>query len=337
MRSSKSRPPRRRHGPLVVDERPRHRPGIGISRDVVGRDPQLDLQPRDGRVEAQSGRLVGPGRHAGDDRRTIGQRLRGNAGVGEDLAAESVERPDPDRTGRDAERRDGRIEPLGHLDRRPLVERDGSDRVRRRPGRDQPGRSRDERRGLARAGRGDAQRRAGWGGGCSALVRREAGEPVHDRRVEDRRMRFRCFHAPSLCVRPASSLTSCPQSNDSRSVSWRRLEPLECRFGLANRARASTAADLEECHAPPVPPPPAGRRVGRLVILARGRPDHRRPTRRTGSRPSSRHARPGAGAPVGTEIKPIITVGDTIGCYRFEAIPDGITYLPAARMPRRSS
>src|SRR6187551_2832067 len=38
---------------------------------------------------------------------------------------------------------------------------------------------------------------------------------------------------------------------------------------------------------------------------------------------------PGAGAPLGTEIKPIITVGDTIGSYRYEAIPDGITYLPA--------
>ena len=40
---------------------------------------------------------------------------------------------------------------------------------------------------------------------------------------------------------------------------------------------------------------------------------------------------PGAGAPKGTEIKPIITVGDTIGGYRFEAIPDGISYLPAAK------
>jgi hypothetical protein len=35
---------------------------------------------------------------------------------------------------------------------------------------------------------------------------------------------------------------------------------------------------------------------------------------------------PGADAPAGTEIKPIITVGDTIGDYLFEAIPDGISY-----------
>jgi hypothetical protein len=35
---------------------------------------------------------------------------------------------------------------------------------------------------------------------------------------------------------------------------------------------------------------------------------------------------PGADAPADTEIKPIITVGDTIGDYTFEAIPDGISY-----------
>ena len=40
---------------------------------------------------------------------------------------------------------------------------------------------------------------------------------------------------------------------------------------------------------------------------------------------------PGAGAPAGTEIKPIITVGDTIGDYMFEAIPDGISYWKSAK------
>lgn len=40
---------------------------------------------------------------------------------------------------------------------------------------------------------------------------------------------------------------------------------------------------------------------------------------------------PGAGAPVGTEIKPIITVGDTIGTYRYEAIPDGISYWQSGK------
>jgi hypothetical protein len=39
----------------------------------------------------------------------------------------------------------------------------------------------------------------------------------------------------------------------------------------------------------------------------------------------------GPDAPVGTEIKPIITVGDTIGGYRYEAIPDGISLLQSGK------
>ena len=39
----------------------------------------------------------------------------------------------------------------------------------------------------------------------------------------------------------------------------------------------------------------------------------------------------GPGAPLGTEIKPILTVGDTIGGYRYESIPDGISYLPSGK------
>lgn len=39
----------------------------------------------------------------------------------------------------------------------------------------------------------------------------------------------------------------------------------------------------------------------------------------------------GPNAPLGTEIKPIITVGDTIGGYRFEAIPDGISLLQSGK------
>ena len=40
---------------------------------------------------------------------------------------------------------------------------------------------------------------------------------------------------------------------------------------------------------------------------------------------------PGSGAPLGTEIKPLITVGDTIGGYRFEAIPDGISVFQSGK------
>ena len=39
----------------------------------------------------------------------------------------------------------------------------------------------------------------------------------------------------------------------------------------------------------------------------------------------------GPNAPLGTEIKPIITVGDTIGGYRYEAIPDGISLIQSGK------
>jgi hypothetical protein len=40
---------------------------------------------------------------------------------------------------------------------------------------------------------------------------------------------------------------------------------------------------------------------------------------------------PGSDAPVGTEIKPLMTVGETIGDYLFESLPDGISFLPDGR------
>ncbi len=40
---------------------------------------------------------------------------------------------------------------------------------------------------------------------------------------------------------------------------------------------------------------------------------------------------PGPDAPADMEIKPIITVGDMVGTYRFEAIPDGISVIPSAK------
>jgi hypothetical protein len=40
---------------------------------------------------------------------------------------------------------------------------------------------------------------------------------------------------------------------------------------------------------------------------------------------------PGSGAPLGTEVKALITVGDTIGDYLFEAIPDGISIYESSK------
>ena len=174
----------RGHGGLVGHERAGDRTRAVVRRDVGGRDAQLDLEPRDRRVESEEIGLVRPRRDRGEDRRTVGERLDRDAGVAQDLAAQGVEGPDTDGSGLDAERRHGRIEPLGHLDGRPLVEGDRPDRVRRRPGRDQPGRAGDQRRRLAAPRRRDAQRRSGRRGRGGSLVGREPGEPLGDRGME---------------------------------------------------------------------------------------------------------------------------------------------------------
>jgi hypothetical protein len=44
---------------------------------------------------------------------------------------------------------------------------------------------------------------------------------------------------------------------------------------------------------------------------------------------------PGPDAPAGTEIKALITVGDVIGGYRFEAIPDGISFMAEGKNAAR--
>ena len=166
----------RGHGLFVGHEGQRHRPGVRIGGDVRLGHAQLDLEPGDDRIEPEPLGLVGPRRHLGQDGRAVGQRFGGLAGIEQDLAAEGMERPDPDVTGRDPERRDRSVKALGHLRRGPLVEGDRPDGVGRRPGRDEPRGARHERRGLAAAGRGDAQRRSGRRGGRGPLVRRQASE-----------------------------------------------------------------------------------------------------------------------------------------------------------------
>ena len=163
-------PAGRRDRALVGDERPRGRAGIRVRRDLVGRDAELDLEPRHDGVEPQQRRLVRPGRDLGQHGRPVDHRIDGDAGVAQDLATEGVECPDADLARRHAERRHGGIEPLGHLERGPLVEGDRPDRAGRRAGRDEPRRARHEGRGLAAAGRRDAQPRA-----RAARSRRHAG------------------------------------------------------------------------------------------------------------------------------------------------------------------
>ena len=173
--------PGRGNGGLVVHEGPGHPPGFGIGSDRARRDAQLHLESRDDRIEAEQGGFVRPRRDVPQHGRPVGQWLDGYARVAQDLTAKGVERPDPHGPRRDAQRRDGSIEPLGHLDRRPLVEGDRPDRLGWRAGRDQPGRPGDQGRRLSRTGRGDAQRRAGRRGRSGSLVRCESGEPFGDR------------------------------------------------------------------------------------------------------------------------------------------------------------
>ena len=143
-RSSKSTPPVARTAPLVGDERPGDRARRRVRRDLVRRDPQVELEPREREVQPPAvglRRCPGTGRAARSSRSD--QRLDGHAGVAQDLAAQRVERPDPHGPGRDAQRRERRVQPLRQLLRRPLVERDDRDRpgsARRRPPARRPGR-----------------------------------------------------------------------------------------------------------------------------------------------------------------------------------------------------
>ena len=174
----------RRDDGLIVHECLGHRARFGIGRDLGGGHAQLHLEPRDDHVEAEQQRRVGRGCDLAQDGSPIGQRLDRHARIAQDLAAQGVERADADGTRGDAQRRDRSVEPLRHLDRCPLVERDRPDRIRRRAGRDQPGGPRDQRRRLAAPRRGDAQRRTGRRGRRCPLVRGESREPFGHGRVQ---------------------------------------------------------------------------------------------------------------------------------------------------------
>ena len=93
-RSSKSSPPVARKRALVGDEGSRGRAGVGISRDLVGRYAQLQLEARDRGVEPHAFGGVGARQDTAKDRVAIDERLHGHAGVKQDLAPERMERPD---------------------------------------------------------------------------------------------------------------------------------------------------------------------------------------------------------------------------------------------------
>ena len=169
-----------RNGTFVVDEGSRRRAGVRVLRDLVGRHAQLQLQPRDRGVEPHPLRGVGIRAQAPEDPVAVGERLDGHARVAQDLAPERMEGPDGDAAGRDAQRLQRRIQPLGHLLGGPLVEGDRADGVGRRAVVDQPCGPRDEGRRLARPGRRNTQDRAGRCRGSGPLITGQACEPGFD-------------------------------------------------------------------------------------------------------------------------------------------------------------
>ena len=100
---------------FVGDECPGEGSGFGIGRDLGRVDPEIELEPRECRVEpAELGpRRVRPQlRH---ERGTVHQRFDGQTVVAQDLAAQGMEGADPNRPCRDTERGDGRVQAFREL------------------------------------------------------------------------------------------------------------------------------------------------------------------------------------------------------------------------------
>ena len=173
-----------RDGPLIGHERPGDEPRLRVPGDIVGRHAQVELEARDRIVESGPGRRPGRRRHQAQDGQTLDDRHVRPARGPLDLEAQGVERPDPDGAGLDAQRRQGRVQPLGQLVGRTLVEGDGGDGRGGDPSVDEPRDPGDEGRGLATPGGGDAQQGTGRGRGGRPLVGCEPGEPLGDGRVE---------------------------------------------------------------------------------------------------------------------------------------------------------
>ena len=86
---------------------------------------------------------------------------------------------------------------------------------------------------------------------------------------------------------------------------------------------------VEECHAPPILDPPARRDLGGLVVAAATAPIAGAAPTNAGFKTAQGAMMvlgPGAGA--GSSVTPLLTVGDTVDGFSFEAIPDGISLDP---------
>jgi hypothetical protein len=213
---------------FVREEGPRDGTGFRVRPDLRGRDPDVQLQPRERGVQPAPAGRPGVRHEPSEDVQPVDERLDPLAGVPEDLEPERMERPDPDRVGGQAQRRERGRQSLAELLGRAPVERDRDDGSRTdRPGGDQPGDSGHEGRRLAAARGCDAQDRAGRSGRGRALVRREPFEAVDDGWVERHPVTLAAAGSPVLTPpnrRPVRTHTA----NVDRPMTTRRCGAIVC-------------------------------------------------------------------------------------------------------------
>jgi hypothetical protein len=159
---------------------------IGLDQGRFGLACCVGIQPEPREAVIQAPELGTEDRPPGDpgeDGRAVHQPRDVDSGIGQDLAAERMERSDANRTGGHLERREGLDESLIQLDRGPLVEGDRGDGRGIGSGIDQPGDPCHERGRLSRSGGRDAEHRTSRRGRSGTLVGRQPSETLLDGRV----------------------------------------------------------------------------------------------------------------------------------------------------------
>ena len=173
-------------GRFVGEECPGDWARFGIGSYLLRRDADVELEPAERVVEASDRAAVDVGPHVAQHRLTVQQRIHGLAAVGENLAAQGVERLHANGSGRKAARLKRRVHARRHLVGGPLVERDGRDGRRIRARGHEPRDPGNEGRGLPTPGGGHAQHRPRRRGCGRPLVRRELLEAFGNRGGEHR-------------------------------------------------------------------------------------------------------------------------------------------------------
>ena len=265
--ASRRRPPRRRRTPARIG------PASGSAATSAAVDPELDLQPRDDRVEPQRARPRRP-----TARPRAGSPARSASGSTATPASRRISRP---RAWNVRTRTAPGATPSGATaassrsvisTRRPLVEGDRPDRLGRRPGGDEPGGPGDERRRLAAARRRDAQRRPGRRGRGGPLVGREPRQAFGDRRMEVHRGRMARAARPAVIGRrrPPRDVAPSPRTASATPRRPIAVAPASCAnaihgplMGCYRRRQRVPSRGWRVTSASRRSPRPAGPRVAR--------------------------------------------------------------------------